>query len=203
MSNYYDRFYGYTGMFPIIDDRSAESHVDQLREILSKLDNGRGSLFSRTGLVHGARLFIVEGPIYNGRPAREEHFTYSYLAMSITFDGELEDLAARIAEVGGTDIETIFSHCYGFEGVDNRDNLLTYLKSCQITTTFLYVDSDADLQSTLSALVAQKQIAAMIEQAQGCSPSQRKVLIRELAARLDAIPTLEPGDFMTSNKREA
>ncbi|MDB5571856.1 MAG: hypothetical protein JWN93_3039 [Hyphomicrobiales bacterium] len=202
MSNRYDSFYGYTGLFPIIDDLQAESHLDILREVLMSLPDGRGSLFSRTGLVHGARLFIIDDPVYNGRPSREEHFAYAYLALSITFDGELEALAERIAAVGAEAFTSVFSHCYGFGGASSAGAVLSYLKACQIETTFLYVDSDVDLPGTLSALAAQRRIADMIERAQGCGPAERKALVRDLAERLQLSPAPEPGDFVTSNDRD-
>ena len=201
MSNRYDHFYGYTGLFPIIDDLQAESHLDILREALLVLPNGRGSLFSRTGLVHGARLFIIDDAIYNGRPSREDHFTYSYLGLSLTFDGELEALADRIAAVGADEFKAIFSHCFGFRSAATSADVLAYLRACQVTTTFLYVDADADLETTLTALVTQRRVAAMIERAQGCSAQDRKALVRDLAAQLKLLPKQEPGGFADSNER--
>ena len=186
-------------MFPIIDDLQAESHKDILREILLALPNSKGSLFSRTGLVHGARLFIIDDVIYNGRPSREEHLKYSYLAMSLTFDGALDELAERISATAADEFGFVFSHCYGFPGAAKAEDVLSYLKACQHETTFLYVDCDADLPTTLKALAAQPRIADLIDQGQGCSVAERKAFVRELAGLLRNASTPEPGDFVTSN----
>ncbi len=199
MSNHYDNFYGYTGLFPIIDDLQAESHLDILRESLLALPNGKGSLFARTGLVHGARLFIVDDVVYNGRPSREEHLAYPYVALSMTFDGTLEALAERIAAVAADEFASIFCHCYGFKGANTAADVLAYLKACQHETTFLYVDCDADLPTTLKALAAQPKIADMIERGQGASVQERKALVREMAALLKNASTPEPGDFVPPN----
>ena len=73
-THYYEKFYGYTGFFPILKGKNREvSHTIELRQILNVLPNDGGSLFSRTGLVHGARLFILDDVIYNGHPSTAEH----------------------------------------------------------------------------------------------------------------------------------
>src|SRR5271155_4894554 len=88
---------GYTGLFPIIEEAGSRSHAVELRGVLAALRTGVGSLFSRTRLVHGARLFVIDDVVYNGHPSREDHLAYGYLAMSITFDGDLAALAEGIA----------------------------------------------------------------------------------------------------------
>ncbi len=196
MANVYGQFYGYTGLFPIIEEARSESHAEELRGVLAALPNGRESLFSRTGLVHGARLFIVDDVVYNGEPAREEHLAYSYLAMSVTFDGDLPGLAERVSAVAGDEFKSVFSHCYGFGGAITSKAVLYYLRACQIETTFLYVDVDnVNLQNTLRALEAQRLIADLVEQAQELDDSARKALVAALAARLTKLKPPTPGGF--------
>ena len=196
MSNRYGPKYGYTGFFPIIEDGPMQSHVEELRGALTALPFGAGSLFARTGLVHGARMFILDDVIYNGHPSREEHFAYSYLTLSMTFDGELEALSAEISATDFGECDTIFSHCHGYPGVKSAEAWLAYLKACQVETTYLYVDvDDATLMETLRALRAHSLIAQMIEQAQGKPAGERKALVRALAARLAAAPEPQAGAF--------
>jgi hypothetical protein len=162
MGNRYEQFYGYTGLFPIREDSRAASHVEALRSELAALPFGVGSMFSRTGLVHAARMFVIEDVIDNGHPTREEHLPYPYLAMSLTFDGDLAELAKRIAARCLPDFDQIFSHCYGYPRVDPSD-VFGYLVACQVETTYLYVDvGDAGLERVLKALVAQRLIANLI-----------------------------------------
>jgi hypothetical protein len=195
MGNRYEQFYGYTGLFPILKEERSESHAEELRGILASLPNGAGSMFSRTGLVHGARLFVIDDVIYNGHPSREDHLIYGYLAMSLTFDGDLAALAARIAEVARAEFDQLFSHCYGYRRSDSPD-VLAYLKACQIETTYLYVDvGDAGLERTMRALAAQRLVAELMEQCQGRPIAERKTLVRALAARLASLELPPPGAF--------
>ncbi|MBT5950333.1 hypothetical protein N9M30_02025 [Pseudomonadales bacterium] len=197
MGNRYDNFYGYTGMFPVLRDVAGEApKITSLRRCLSELENGQGSLFSRTGLVHGARLFLLDDVVYNGAPSPQEHLDYAYVVLSITFDGDLAELAFQLAEHGGEEWDAIFSHCYGFMDY-GRDatGIINFLSRGQVTTSFLYVDASADLKDTLSALALQREIGFLLEQAQLLDTAGRKKLIRELAAKMAAAPDLIPGDF--------
>lgn len=197
MSNTYGDFYGYTGVFPIIKDKKrAVSHARELREILSGMDNSGGSLFSRTGLVHGARLFVLDDVVYNGHPSKEEHLEYEYVFLSLTFDGALDGMAQRLAEYGGHDLEHIFGHCYGFpsEGI-NQGSMLQFLQAGQITTSFFYVEADGDLQETMRALLAKRQVAKMLEKAQFLSIDEKKALVRTTASGIAAATLPLPGDF--------
>lgn len=197
MSNTYGSFYGYTGLFPIRKDAKREvSHAIELRHVLSDLENGAGSLFSRTGLVHGARMFVLDDVVYNGHPTTEEHLQYEYLLLSLTFDGSLDVLAQRLAEHGGQDLEHVFNHCYGFSGVSSSgEAMLSFLKHGQVTTSFLYVEADGDLQETLRAFIAKKVIGEMLEQAQGASTEEKRALVREAAGKIASAALPLPGAF--------
>lgn len=198
MGNYYDKFYGYTGFFPILKKEKKEvSHTIELRQLLSVLPNAGGSLFSRTGLVHGARLFILDDVVYNGHPTTAEHLEYEYLVVSLTFDGELEDIAKQLAEVGSEEFKNIFSHCYGYSDADmSASSFLRFLKAGQVTTSFLYVEADGDLQETLRALLAQKLIAEMLEKAQFLNTADKKALVLATAAKISSAKLPLAGDFI-------
>jgi hypothetical protein len=196
MGNRYGDFYGYTGLFPVIDEpRRAESHLDTLRAHLNTLDNGPGSLFSRTGLVHGARFFLLDDIIDNGYPALPEHLPYPYLALSMTFDGELEPLSDALCRHAPDDLAAIFGHCYGFAGAHAPDALLEYLRAGQVTTTFLYVDAEAPLPRVLRALKLQAIARDLVVQAQGAPLAERRRLVGELARAMQGLELDPPGGF--------
>jgi len=197
MSNTYGNFYGYTGVFPIINDKKRNtSHARSLRSLLSDMDNGGGSLFSRTGLIHGARLFVLDDVVYNGHPSKEEHLEYEYLVFSLTFDGELDEMAQRLSEYGGNDFESVFQHCYGFDaGNMSSEFMLKFLQTGQITTSFLYVEADGDLQETMRALLAKRYIAQMLEKAQFLTTEEKKALVRTTASSIASAALPLPGDF--------
>jgi hypothetical protein len=196
MGNRYGDFYGYTGLFPVIDDpRGAESHLDVLREMLNRLDAGPGSMFARAGLVHGARLFLVDDIIDNGYPALPEHLPYAYLALSMTFDGPLERLAAALSATAAGDLAAIFDHCYGFRGAGTPEGLLSYLRAGQVTTTFLYVDAEAPLWRVLAALKVQAMSRDLVVQGQGASLAERRRLVDAFARAVRTLETDPPGGF--------
>jgi hypothetical protein len=195
MGNRYEQFYGYTGLFPIRNDAHDASNVAALRSELAALPYGVGSMFSRTRLVHAARMFVIEDVVDNGHPSREEHLAYPYLAMSLTFDGELSELSSRIAALSMQEFDRIFSHCHGY-GRSDSHGLLGYLIACQVETTFLYVDvGDASLERTLKALAAQRLIADLIVAGQDRPVAERKSLVRALAARMATLAAPQPGGF--------
>lgn len=196
MSNYYGKFYGYTGLFPILDNDESHSHTVELRNLLSTLSDGRGSLFSSTGLVHGARFFILDDVVFNGSPSPEEHLKNSYLVLSMTFDGELEGLAEKIAALGESDWGRVMSHCHSVSDAKPHESVLAQLRQGQITTSFLYVDADADLNGTLKALLLQRKVADLVVSGQGASTQERRALVRNLVEQLKTAEIPTPGDFI-------
>lgn len=198
MGNHTGKFYGYTGLFPVRDSPEEPiSHLDALRALLNNMESGPGCLFARTRLVHGARLFLIDDVIYNGHPTREEHLAYPYLALSLTFDGDLKGLAAAIAMQVGPDFERIFQHCYGFKNASMPSPVLSYLEQCQVTTTFLYVDADASLKLTLKALKVQALAREMVVRTQGQDIATRRAALTELREAITAIEEGQPGTFTT------
>lgn len=197
MSNYYGKFYGYTGLFPILDNEEGHNHLVELRSLLSTLANDRGSLFSRTGLVHGARFFILDDVVYNGHPTPEEHLKNSYLVLSLTFDGRLEDLADRIASLGESDWGRVMAHCHSVNSSKPAHEIaLQQLRRGQVTTSFLYVDASANLDSTLKSLLLQRKVAELIESGQGASTEERKTLVKGLVEQFKHIDRPAPGGFI-------
>jgi hypothetical protein len=200
MANTSGKIYGYTGFFPIREDAKG-SGVDDLRTVLAEAADGPGSLFARTGLVHVARFFIIDDVIYNGAPSHEEHLAYSYLAVSLTFDGALEDLAAKLAQVGAPELGRVFAFCYGYPAEPNAAALLDYLRGGQVETTFLFADDDMhSLTATLRALSVQRLVSDMVLAGQGLDAPARKDLVRRTMERVAALQPPEPGGFATGRE---
>ena len=199
MGNRYGNFYGYTGLFPILpSDGDGSAPSRDLRRDLAILPNGPGSMFSRTGLVHSARLFVLGDVVYNGHPSAVEHLRHQYLVLSITFDGDLEPLLHRIHDLCAEEWTLVFRHTWGFPNKLDADGLIAHVKACQIKTTFLYVDAGADLESTLHALAAQGELREMVQAGQGKDTYERRALVRDVVARLKALSPTPPGSFAGS-----
>lgn len=204
VGNRYDNFYGYTGLFPILPSTGDGSSPSRdLRRVLSELPNGPGSLFSRTGLVHGARLFVLSDVVYNGHPSKLEHLRHQYLVLSMTFDGSLEPLLARVAERGLEAWRSVFAHTWGFPDPLDRKSLTAHVQAAQVTTTFLYVDAEADLDRTLHALAVQKELFEMVTEGQGKETAARRALVRDTLRRIDALGPVTPGSLTRGGDRGA
>ena len=140
---------------------------------------------------------ILDDVVYNGHPTTAEHLEYEYLAVSLTFDGELEFLAEKLAEFGGEEFKSIFSHCYGYAKVElNAGSILKFLETGQVTTSFLYVEADGDLQETLRALLAQKLITEMLAKAQFLNTADKRALVLETADKIRSANLPLAGDFI-------
>jgi len=204
VGNRYDNFYGYTGLFPIKpSDGDGSSPARDLRRTLSKLPNGPGSMFSKTGLVHGARMFVLADVVYNGYPSKHEHLKHQYLVVSMTFDGDLEPLLTRVAEHCSETWHEVFQYTWGYPETLTTESLIAHVKACQVTTTFLYVDAGADLKDTLYALAAQREILEMVQQGQGLDTEARRKLVNAAVGRLRELTPTIPGSFTSGDGRGA
>lgn len=205
VGNRYDNFYGYTGLFPIKPTTGdGSSPTRDLRRVLSALPNGPGSLFSRTGLVHGARLFVLGDVVYNGYPAKHENLKHQYLVMSITFDGELDTLLRKVAEHSREEWQEVFQHTWGCPDTLTAESIIEHVTACQVTTTFLYVDAGADLNETLHALAAQRELLAMVQEGQGMDRAARRDLVKRTVERLKSVASATPGSYTSGgNRRDA
>ena len=195
--NRYDNFYGYTGLFPIRpSDGDGSAPARDLRRDLTELANGPGSMFSRTGLVHGARLFVLSDVVFNGHPSPIDHLRDQYLVLSVTFDGDLDPFLRRVYERSADEWARVFRHTQGYPDPLNPDGLISHVRACQITTSFLYVDAEADLDRTRLARAAQRELRKMVQAAQGQATGQRRILVKETLERLRALPPAIPGSMM-------
>lgn len=196
VGNRYDNFYGYTGLFPILpSDGDGSSPGRDLRRDLATLPNGPGSMLSRTGLVHSARLFVLEDVVFNGHPSSAEHLRHQYLVVSITFDGDLEPLLRRVFENSGPEWSRVFRHTWGFPDILDAESLIAHVRARQINTTFLYVDAEADLKDTLHALSVQSEISEMVQANQGKGTAERRSLVKDTIARIRLSSATIPGSL--------
>lgn len=125
--------------------------------------NGPPSPFAANVLNHFARFVIIDGPTFNGRvsgdtliaavrgvnpltpqPVDRLNAPYLLFAAEIDAPGDGETaLRAYTDELWATmptDLIEIFSHCVGFEGIDDLGAFHGYIKQCQVETTMPFND---------------------------------------------------------------
>ena len=195
MSNVSGSVYGLTILSPIIDDpRATPSHDLQIRKYLAALSTRDDSPFALAPGTHLARLVVMDDVIYVGEPAREEHLNSKYLVLEANIDGDLHTWLNGLAAGAPHHIDAIWQHCVGYPGSANRQAFISYMKACQLTTTFYFAAvNDKSVTETLRALQTKDAVAEFIAAHQGADPAtlQRKFI--EFAAAQKAKPAPRPG----------
>jgi hypothetical protein len=122
------------------------------------------SPFAANTLNHLARFVFISGPHFNGRTSGDaivaaalqtdplkaqpvDQFPTPYLLFAAEFDGQDKTEATALADYANElwrtmqgDLEDVFGHCVGFEGVDTADGFLRYIRRCQVETTLPFND---------------------------------------------------------------
>lgn len=195
MANQNGSVYGLTLLSPIKQDETAEtSHNCAIREYLASLPNDENSPFARVSSTHMARLVVMDDVVFVGRPSHEEHLRSQYLIFETNFDGDLDTYLRRMATEIPSEVESVWRHCWGFPGVKDVGAFITYMKKCQITTTFYFADvNDKTVQQTLRALQTQAAVARFIEKHQGLPAAALQQRFLEFMHRLRSAPAPMPG----------
>ena len=172
MPNRIGQAYGLTAFCPI-----RAGHEAGLRGVLSGLPNG-GESFLATGKTHLARLVTID-KLAEPKGTKAGGLKSSYLLFTSNFDGAdagtplatyLGDLFRGHAQV----IFDVWQHCVAFPDPPTADSFVEYIQSCQIKTTFFFVDygRDTTVEQALQALSVQQDFVAFATQAQQLSAEE-------------------------------
>jgi hypothetical protein len=119
--------------------------------------------FAKNTLNHLARFVIIDGLPYNGRlsgntlfgalrdinpltPQPVDRLSVPYLLFAADIDAPGDPNAALRAYTDALwatmkdDLEVIFGHCAGFDGVDTAEEFYGYICKCQVETTMPFND---------------------------------------------------------------
>lgn len=195
MANESGQVYGLTILSPIIEDQRLDiDHATQLRWYLCGMPRDHTSPFAKVSSTYLARLVVLDDVVFVGKPACEEHLKSRYLILETSFDGDLDTYLTRMATEVPTLVHEVWQHCVGYPGVDKIDAFVTYMKKCQIRTTFFFADvNDHTVQQSLKALQTQSALAHFIESNQGKSPEEIQKLFGAFLKRLDTADPPLPG----------
>jgi hypothetical protein len=199
MPNQNGSVYGLTILSPIIDDANARpSHDLQIRAYLARLSTREESPFATAPGTHLARLVVMDDVIYVGMPSCEEHLKSKYLVFESNCDGDLDDYLAGLAGSIPNHLDAIWGHCVGYptRGAADRQAFITYMKSCQLETTFYFAAvNDKSVPETLLALQTQTAVADFIAAHQGADPATLQSDFLDFSARLKSLPPPRPGSM--------
>lgn len=201
MPNVNGKVYGLTLLCPILtDERATPSHDLQIREYLAQLPTDAHSPFALAPGTHLARLVVMDDIIYVGAPACEEHLNSKYLIFEANIDGcsdtDLDSYFSALATAIPTHLDAIWSHCTGYPGAHSLPAFLSYMKACQIETTFFFAaTNDKSVTQTLTALQTQRAVADFIASHQGLPAAQLQRDFTEFSRKLQAAPIPRPGSM--------
>jgi hypothetical protein len=196
--------YGLTLLCPILNDPSAiPSHDLQIRAHLATLSLGTDSPFALAPGTHLARLVVLDDVIYVGAPSCEEHLKSKYLVFESNCDGDRDSYLTGLATVIPNELDAIWKHCVGYheDGASNLPAFLTYMKRCEIETTFYFAPvNDKTRTQTLVALRNKAHIAHFIAAHQGKPAFEIQKDILALHAHLNALPDPQPAAIHVARK---
>jgi hypothetical protein len=194
MGNKSGIIYGLTILSPIKDDPKSEvSHNLALRMYLAELPRHQHSPFAKVSSTHFARIVVMDDVVYVGMPACEEHLQSKYLVFESNFDGDLDTYLDRMATEIPVVVNEVWGHCEGFPGTANQEAFKSYMKACQVKTTFFFADvNDKTVQQTLGALQTQSAVAAFIVKYQGAPANELREAFTELIKNLRETPLPAP-----------
>jgi len=170
MANKRGSMYGLTILSPIRGSSHPEiPHNLAIRTYLAQLPRSRDSPLAKLSSTHMARLAVLDDVVYVGMPALEEHLKSEYLVFESNFDGDLETYLTRMAVEIPDFVESVWSHCVGYPGVTDPSAFTSYIKKCQVETTFYFggAVNIKTVQEILQALQTQRSVAGFILENQG------------------------------------
>jgi hypothetical protein len=195
MANQNGQIYGLTILAPIIQgDAKDLAHATAIRWYLASQPRDRHSPLARVTGTHQARLVVMDDVVYVGAPACEEHLKSRYLVFESNFDGDLDAYLMRLATEAREFVDSVWRHCVGYPGVDDPQAFATYMKKCQVTTTFYFADvNNRTVEQNLRALQTQSALAKFIERHQGEEPTMIQKSFGEFLENLRRAPAPQPG----------
>jgi hypothetical protein len=196
--------YGLTLLCPILDDPAAiPSHDLQIRDHLAKLSHGPDSPFALAPGTHLARLVVLDDVIYVGAPSCEEHLKSKYLVFESNCDGDRDEYLSGLAKAVPRELDAIWKHCVGYpeDGATNLTAFLSYMKRCEVETTFFFAPvNDKTRDETLRALRNKAYVARFIAAHQGAPAAEIQRKILALQAHLKTLPDPKPAAVHVARK---
>ena len=162
------------------------------------------SPMARVPNTYLSRFYILEDVPYQGKPAVLEHLKSNYLVFGAEFHGDLDTWLAEMWNAIQPEIRGLLQYCFGFETVRDSASFITWIKKCQVETTFFFDGStDEPLAVQLKNLYVKQEFSKFVYANQGNSPDVIQANFQEFVARtqpdnLDG-PTWKPGAYTLDN----
>ncbi|MGQ5702415.1 hypothetical protein ACUJ46_10235 [Sandaracinobacteroides sp. A072] len=128
------------------------------------IETGMQSPFARCTRTHFLRLVVIDQPMFNGRDPSDpimnvlrgvdplvhqpfDALSRPWLMLAADFDRRPEEpdeglgsWAEGLWREAEAEMRAIFTHCHGFDGVQDAAGFVAYVKRCQVSTTMSFND---------------------------------------------------------------
>lgn len=176
MKNVQKNSYALTLVCPIkIGDSNFQSFASLTRQNIQTFDLHEKSPLANVPNTFMARFYLLDDVFYEGSPAKEDHLESHYLVFCANFYGDLETYLTGFWQNAAEDAKRIWQHCVAFDDVKDTASFISYIKKCQLDTTFYFNGSSGEpLAEQLKALYLKQEFTEFVIQNQGASAAELK-----------------------------
>jgi hypothetical protein len=148
MPNEAGRAYGLTTLCPIrIGAERNHSFASLTRQFLQDLQENKSherSPMAQVPNTYLCRFFVLDDVSYQGKPAMLDRLQSPYLVFVAELHGELETYLQGLWRHANDFATQVWKHCVGFHRVQGEPDFITYIKACQVQTTYYFNGSTDD-----------------------------------------------------------
>lgn len=187
MPNQSGRAYGLTTLCPIINGSTHNrSYGTIIQQRLEDWPLNEKSPMAAVPNTYLCRFFVLDDVRYQP-DAKLDHLKSKYLVFTSNFHGELDTYLEGMWQHAGKHLKDVFEHCVGFASVKDAATFVSYIKRCQVKTTFFFNGSnDEPLAEQLKGLYLKQEFAKF------ASDHQRKPAAELQAAFAEFLKRTQP-----------
>ena len=200
MPNTSGNAYGLSTLCPIKHGSEGDqSYASITREILQEFRTGIDSPMAKVPNTYLCRFFMLNDAIYEAYPHHLDHLKSKYLVFTSNFHGtKPEPYLEGMWEAIPDTIAEIWKYCVGFEDVKDAQSFVSYIKKCQVETTYYFNGStDDSLEEQLKSLYLKQEFSDFVFNHQNVSEEQLLEDFKQFVKRTDpevlAFPTWRAG----------
>ena len=198
MPNKRDDAYALTTLCPLLPSEGRpESPTVIVRELLNATEAGEASPMAKVPNTYMCRFAVLSDVFYEGKPAELDHLKSDYLVFVCDLHGDLETYLRGMWVHAKDFVEELWGHCVGFKGVNDARAFVSYIRRCQVETTFYFNGSNDDpLEDQLKALFLKQELSRFAYEHQGLPHDKLQEAFKKFIAKVrpsDPQPSWAPG----------
>jgi hypothetical protein len=226
MGNVSGKAYALTALIPIKNGHVGEAaNSDQVRHLLENWNLLPNSPMAKVPQTYLCRFYILDDVYIESRPGnsapdtwsdylpvvpdwlraavlpKHDHLQSKYIVFSSNFHGDLVSYLNGMWMAISDEIKEVFGFCYGFDGVDNADKFVRYMKKCQLNVALFFNGSTDDpLEEQLKALYLKQEFSRFAVEHQGLPTAELRKKYQEFISRVAptnvGFPSWTPGQYV-------